>query len=366
MLNSGSDTPTRETTRRQPLKIRSWLTWTGVFLVGLVLLLEGFARSSLSEKAFPTEALDVYPYPFEIKWRRLQEYVAQNGGVDVIVLGSSVVNTGINPDVVAQTYTQKTGKQLRIFNFGVEGLTIVPDSVFAKMIVQTYHPALLVFGTIPRDYLGNYDLDTNQEFLASPWIQYRSGGLNLDGGLIDQSVGLQRYLVYRDWIRSDFLSTLELYIHRGERTSASGYEPDSFVATNLNNPPNRANPADAPYFSIYANYQMDPSRLSRLQDILDLQNLPETRVIILEMPMHPTFYLYMGGEAVHREFEQELARVVTASHSIFIPTDGNPVIPANGRSDREHLNHNGAGPMSTFLGQQLAALTLQNHLLFTH
>ena len=366
MLKPEPDTPLREATPERPLRIRSWLTWTGVFLVGLVLLIEAISRSGLAEKVFPTKALDVYPYPFEIKWRRLQEYVAQNGGVDVIIVGSSVVNTGIDPDVVARTYSQKTGKKLRIFNFGVEGLTIVPDAVFAKLLVQTYHPALLIYGTIPRDYLGNYDLDTNQGFLASPWIQYRSGQLNLLGWLIDHSVGLQRYLVYRDWIRSDFLSTLELYIHRSNRTTPSGYEPDSFVATNLNTPPNPSNPADESMFNLYHNYQIDPFRLSQLQDILDLQKLPETRVIILEMPMHPTFYLYMGGQAVHHEFQKKLAEVITSSHSIFIPANGNPNIPANGHSDREHLNHNGAGPMSTFLGQQLAALTLNNHLLFTH
>lgn len=366
MLMPEPDTRPREASQGQPLQIRSLLTWTGVFLAGLILLIEGFLRSGLAEKVFHTESLDVYPYPFEIKWYRLQQYVAQNGGVDVLILGSSVVNTGIDPSIVAQTYAQQTGKQLRIFNFGVEGLTIVPDSVFAKMLVQTYHPALLIYGTIPRDYLGNHDLDTNQEFLSSPWIQYRSGEPNLIGGLIDQSIGLRRYLVYRDWMHSDFLSNISQYMHRRDRTSPSGYEPDTFVATNLDTPPNPANPDDAAIFSEYANYQIDSFRLSQLQEILDLQKLPATRVIILEMPMHPTFYLYMGGEPVHREFQQELAKVITSSHSIFIPANGDPVIPANGHSDREHLNHNGAGPMSTFLGQQLAALTLESHLLFAH
>lgn len=356
----------RKATQGRPLHLRSLLIWTGVFLAGLVLVLEGFSRSGLAGKVFHTESLDVYPYPFEIKWYRLQQYVAQNGGVDVIILGSSVINTGIDPSIVAQTYAEKTGKKLRIFNFGVEGLTIVPDSAFAKLLVQTYHPALLIYGTIPRDYLGNHDLDTNQEFLSSPWIQYRSGELNLIGGLIDQSVGLRRYLVYRNWIRSDFLFTQYQYLHRSARTSPSGYEPDSFVATNLDTPPNPANPDDAVIFSEYQNYQIDPFRLSQLQDILDLQKLPETRVIVLEMPMHPTFYLYMGGESVHIEFQQELTQVVISSHSIFIPASGNPSIPPNGRPDREHLNHNGAIPMSTFLGQQLAALTLDSGLQFTH
>jgi hypothetical protein len=257
----------------------------------------------------------------------LQQYVAQNGGVDVIVVGSSVVNTGINPDVVAQTYAEKTGKKLRIFNFGVEGLTIVPDSVFAKLLVQIYHPALLIYGTIPRDYLGNHDLDTNQEFLSSPWIQYRSGQPNLDGWLIDHSIGLDQYLVFRDWMRADFLSTWYQNGHRSEGTSLSGYEPDHFVATNLDKPPNPANPSDAVIFSEYHDYQIDPFRLSQLQDILDLQNLPETRVIVLEMPMHPTFYVYMGGDSVHRKFQQELDKVITSSHSVFIPANGKPVIP---------------------------------------
>jgi hypothetical protein len=366
MYPSVPDTQPHQSSNIRPFSLRAWLGWTALFLVALMLTLELISRSHLAQRVFPNRGLDVYPYPFEIKWRRLQEYVSKNGGVDILLVGSSVVNTGIDPDIVRQTYTQATGKQLRIFNFGVEGLTIVPDSVFAKLLVQTYHPALVIFVTLPRDYLGNYDLDSNQEFLSSPWIQYRSGQFNGLGWLIDSSIGLQRYLFFRDWTRSDFLSTMEQYVHRDNRTSASGYEPDSFVATNLNLPPNPANPSDAALFSIYHDYAIDPNRLSRLEEILALQNLPETRVIVMEMPMHPTFYLYMGGEAVHRAFQQKLSAVVTSSGSIFIPADDNLFIPSNGHSDREHLNFHGAPAMSVFVGQELAALTLKSHLSFSH
>ena len=83
----------------------------------------------------------------------MQDYVKQHGDVDIIILGSSLVNTGIDPDVVAQTYFEQTGVHPRIFNFGVEGLTIAPNSINARILTNKYHPALLIYVTGMRDYV---------------------------------------------------------------------------------------------------------------------------------------------------------------------------------------------------------------------
>jgi hypothetical protein len=346
------------------------LLLAAAFLVAFFLVLEVVARKGFLNKISTRESLGIYPTPmgqyFEIKWYGLQKYVARNGGVDVILIGSSVMNTGINPDIVAETYFNMTGTQLRIYNFGVEGLNIVPNSVYAKILVQKYHPALLLFGTIPRDYLASDNVDVNQQFLLSPWIEFESGEWNLAGYLIDQSVALNRYLPYRNWMRSDFLHTRYAIDYRTSRTSFSGYELENNTGANLDQPPDPNSPDEQETFAKYRDFKIDQARLGCLQSILNLQKIGDTRVIVMDMPLNPTFYDYMGGLSVYQEYQHEIASTVAASGVLFFPSNGDPQIPANGRSDRVHLNKVGAPVLSAYLGTQLAILTKNGGTQFTN
>ncbi|MBE0582280.1 MAG: hypothetical protein IH612_00800, partial [Desulfofustis sp.] len=144
----------------------------GIILRALVLLLvflaalEGAARTSFVQNKLEVASLGNYHYQFEIKWFHLQRYVKTNGGVDVIFLGSSLVNSGVQPEAVNQAWTAESGQPpLRIFNFGVEGLTIEPNSVVARLLVETYHPKVIVFGTEIRDYVANNGTEAAEAFL---------------------------------------------------------------------------------------------------------------------------------------------------------------------------------------------------------
>ena len=353
----------------KPRKLSIPVLLLGVaFFVAFLLILEAASRKGFLNILSTRESLGNYPTPmgqyFDIKWYGLQEYVARNGGVDVILIGSSVVNTGIDPDIVAETYFKITGIRLRIYNFGIESLDIVPNSVYTKILVQKYHPSLIVFGTIPRDYLADDNTDVNQQFLSSPWIKYESGQWNLAGFLIDQSALLSHYLPYRNWMRSDFLDTLYRIDHRFSRTSSSGYEAEASVVTNLDQPPDPNSPDEQATFAKYRNFKIDPTRLSYLLSILNLQKIGNTRVLVTEMPLHPTFYDYLGGILVYQEYQNEIASAVKASGGMFFPSIGDPQIPANGRPDREHLNQFGAPVYSTYLGTHLATLTTHDGLQF--
>jgi hypothetical protein len=346
------------------------LLYSAGYLIALLLLLEVAARKGFLNKISTRESLGIYPTPmgqnFDIKWYGLQDYVARNGGVDIILIGSSVVNTGINPDIVAETYYQLTGTRLRIYNFSVESMDIVPNSVYAKILVQKYHPALLMFGMVPRDYLVSDNVGVNQQFMLSPWIEFKSGEWNLAGYLIDHSAMLDHYLPYRNWMRSDFPDTLYTNDHRVSATSSSGYEPDNYVWTNFDQPPDPNSPDEQDAFAKYRDFSIDPARLDCLQSILNLQKTGNTRVIAMEMPLDPTFYDYMGGFSVYQNYQYEIASAVAASGGLFFPSNGTPQIPANGRSDRGHLNKYGAPVFSTYLGTKLANLTLYGGMQFTN
>lgn len=322
----------------------------------LLMILELTARTEWLHSALPYRSVGDADYQFEIKWFKLQDYARRNGGVDIIVLGNSLVNTGVDPEVMSQEYYHLTGKQPRIFNFGVEGLFVAPTSIIARILVETYHPALLIFVTDMRDYIESVGLEYEQLFLSNDWIQYKQGKFNPAGWLVGNSQALQDYLPYRNWMRADFPKTIYNYVYRYADTTDSGYERDNSIGVNIDVPPSRSDPNEAVNFDAYGNYKIASSRLEDLKHILNLRQIG-TRVLVVEMPVHPTFYVYVGGESVHRKFQQTISSTVLNSGNMFIPAEACIDIPLQGRSGRGHLNYIGAPIFSTCLGEQLAALS---------
>jgi len=327
--------------------------------------LEVFARAAWLDRISPYRSVGNFHYQFEIKWFRLQDYVEQNGGVDIIILGSSLVNTGIDPDVMVQTYYEQTGFWPRIFNFGVEGMTIAPGSAIARLLEEEYHPALLVYVTDMRDYVPANGLYHETLFLDDPWVRYKLGDFNLLGWLDDHSAALQHYLPYRDWMRADYPDTISLHMKRYHDTSASGYEPDQEIGVNISALPDPSDPNETAYFELLGNYQIASSRLENLRSILDFKQSEGTSIWIVEMPVYPTFYAYVGGEEVHQRFQQEISAFGEANSGSFLPAAACVnAIPLEGRSSRWHLNYIGAPYFSECLGEQLALLVSQGDVDF--
>ncbi len=84
------------------------------------------------------------------------------------------------------------------------------------------------------------------------------------------------------------------------------------------------------------------------------------------MPVHPTFYVFVGGEAVHKQFQQTLFSFVEDNGGLFLPAEACNDIPLEGRSNRWHLNYIGAPIFSKCLGQQLSILADQQNTDFVH
>jgi hypothetical protein len=338
--------------------------WTILFLAGLLSISELLARTDMLKKFAPIESLGTFHPQFEIKWFRLQQFIAENDGVDVIIFGSSLANTGIDPDIMAQTYYAQTGIPLRIFNFGVEGMSVAPGSLIERILTEKYHPALILLITEMREFHSSGGLNMLGNMNSDPWFEHQAGKFNLVGWLIDHSAALKHFLPYRNWMRADFPQSIHFYRYRSQSTSASGYEPDNAVGTNLTLLPDLNNPNDKYYYDIYQGYQIAAFQLACFQKTLDLQKNGETQVIVVEMPVEPSFYFYVGGEAVHQQFQQVLASTIAESGAVYIPASKTLPIPENGRADRVHLNKNGAPIFSDYLGLQLSILTNSQGLRF--
>ncbi len=341
------------------------LLFSIILAVGLFLLfigvLETLARSGVFQRVFSLRSMGVYHTQFEIKWFKLADFVETNGSVDVLLMGNSMVNTGIDPSIFSAEYARLTGDELRVFNFGVEGLTVAPNSALARLLIEKYQPGTVIFFTEMRDYAKNNGVDVEQQLLSDPWL---SSQLNVDlssakSSLKDSSDFLPYLLPYRNWSRADFLDTYLMSLRRYNDTTRAGYEPDLNVGKNVDRIPDPDNPKDADDFALFKNFSVDPARLGALETILSYHQ-EGTTVIITEMPVLPTYFVYFGGEKSHLDFLEELIPFIVDHGGSYLPAVDWELIPLENRVDHHHLNYRGAPKFSQFLAEQIAEACERN------
>lgn len=343
---------------RQPSRFIVSLIWGVLAFIALCIGFEFACQASLLNQQLPVRSVGSYHAQFEIKWFKLEDYVRQNGGVDVIILGNSMVNTGVDPEILAARYRELTGTDLRIFNFGVEGLTVAPLSTLAQILEERYHPGTLLLYTEMRDYTAANGLPVETQFMANDWIKAQQSTADLKGRLIDSSAGLQRLLPFRNWSRADFLDTYLMDVRRIKETTSQGYEADKNTGSNIDQIPDPNDPEEKKSYDLFSNYSMDSKRIADLLKIIDLQNLG-TKVLASEFPVYPTYYAYFGPESVVEKYHQDIEQIVSNANSHFLPAVSYKLLPLEDRVDNHHLNFRGAPLFSELLAEQLADLCKQ-------
>lgn len=350
--------------RTQPSRFIVSLIWGVLVFIGLAVCLEIAGRTSLLDKIFPLQSLGDYHAQFEIKWFKLEKYVQENGGVDVILLGNSMVNTGIDPETLSSRYFELTGQKLRVFNFGVEGLTVAPLSKIAVILEEHYHPGTILLVTDIRDYSALNGTDTENQFLDNTWIKKQLGSSTIKGDLIDASPAVQHLIVFRNWSSSDFIDYLVSSLIREKVTSSAGYEAETHHGKDIDANPDPNNPQEKAIYAMFANYSIDPTRLEALKSIVDLKE-EGTKVFVTGFPVYPTYYAYFSKGA-QANFSESISAFVDQAGGTYLPVTDYNLIPFEGRADNHHLNDQGAQVFSQLLAEQLAEeCNSQNNCLQT-
>lgn len=297
-------------------------------------------------------------YQLGHKLALLEAEVKKNGGIDCIMVGSSIVDVGFKPDSFQDVYLDLTGRQIRCFNFGIDGSTVASSAALVKILVEDYSPRLLIFGTDPRDYV----LPSIDEYpvviLATPWVAYRQGDFSLDGWLQDHSY-LHRYRQhFSRLLRFRFENTLWSETQLNHPILPDGFTKLTKVGDYINDPPDPQDDSfEITYFNqIYSNYEMLDENILALESILAYSG-SETQVVVVEMPMADGLYYFFGnGDA---DYDRFIARVDELTNRYNIPfwrTETMDLIPDDGWSDYSHLNVTGAEIFSAWLGEQVGRL----------
>lgn len=281
---------------------------------------------------------------FDQKIGLLDDLAAREGGVDCILLGSSVVLNSLDPALIAEGYTAQTGQPLACFNFGIPALTARTGGPIAELLVERYRPRLLVYGLTLRAVAEGASESGRiyGDITGTPWVRYERGAFSVTGWLTAHSSAFRHYLAYRNWMKHEFANRLSEH----KRAPRSGYAP--FVSTRPLDPATINTP---PYFDPFT---FSPEELAGLDRVLALHG--QTQVVLVDMPL-PQFFReqFAGGAGAYARYIDELGARAAAGGVPLWQTNPLDMIPGDGwAQDGQHVNATGARILSRWLGERLA------------
>ena len=164
------------------------LAWAAIIFVLLVGALELVFRVPAVESRLPAPDTGSNFVTLDIKLHLLDQQGAK-GQLDCVFIGSSVVNRGLSPHVIEDAYAAQTGETIHCFNFGLGWTTASGAAVLAKVMIDTYHPRLVIYGVTPRAFsAGAVGRGfTTDDLRRVAWIRYTLGTVDLQGWLMHHS-----------------------------------------------------------------------------------------------------------------------------------------------------------------------------------
>lgn len=338
---------------------------TLLFLLILIGMAEAVVRQPAFQSRLMAPTLNTRHRQFEVQWHRLQQLAEEDGRVDCIVLGNSMVVSGFDPLVFAQSYQEETGETLTCFNFGVDAIPTMTAGALAKILIAEYQPRLFIYGLDARDLaVTRTDRDTTV-ILDMPWLQYRLGRFNVEGWLVEHSAFYRyRRLLYR-LTHFQFRDTLRNFYGPETPFGRLGYDPVDTVADYVIVPPDPNMPTFEIqyYYKLLSDYQMQSENQAALELLLAQQQRPG-QLLIIEMPV-PNSYFYFFGDATadHADFTRYVDETAARYDVPFWETSYLHLFPDDSWMDYSHLNAKGAAIFSDWLGRQIAQAVKDGVLL---
>jgi hypothetical protein len=290
---------------------------------------------------------------FELQLDSLARYARSAGGVDCLVFGNSSALMGVDPEALSRAYQDGAGKPLRCFNFGVGGMTASAAGAVAPIIARRYRPQLLIYVASPRDLAASAE---GPLLAGEPWVRCQAGDCSASGWFASHSAAFGYYLLYRQW-----LDPLRWPAARSPAgTTASGFWP---LDGHLTLSPTLWEHTQEAFVRLGNLSAPEVDGFSRLLQLTG----DGMEVVVVESPVHPRLRRWARGASPF--FDETMARMRAAARERQVPFWRAPIariVPGDDWVDFVHLDRDGAGHFSSWLGARLAAAVRDGQLADPH
>jgi hypothetical protein len=283
---------------------------------------------------------------------------------DILFMGSSRVEFGLNPALFEQEYTLRTGQHIRALNLGMGGGNIDAEYLLLKNVVSdAKKPATIIYG-----------LTEIELYALAPGtrLAYMSTLLRPGDASLVAPPDLRNAYTADGW-----LNTLSpLYRDRDLIRNALSMRFDPLYSSRMNgptywNPPSSGFPslpegyiADAKTWQAeQANYepklydwQTGGLGVASLHAFLDLAKARGIQVILVDMPVSP-LQLSWWGPGRLQVYLRDVSSLAESSGVPLIDLYADPssMFPQDRFIDTNHLNKEGSTILTTFVADHFAS-----------
>ncbi|BCY19306.1 MAG: SGNH/GDSL hydrolase family protein [Chloroflexi bacterium] len=316
-----------------------------LILAGFWLAGEAVIRAGVTANLWPEPLLGTANAEMDIKIQALDR-LAREKPVDCIFLGSSQLDTAINPAVFSEEYQHLTGETLNCYNFSLGTLTAGPAGKIAAILVYRYHPKVLVAGISARDFSRDFG-ELARPLINDPWVREKLADTNPGGWLTDNSL-FYRYLgQLRNQLNPDYMQ-----FHTRLRRELA---PDGFLQYG-------GNDLTIDTEEFIPKFKLNAEDLSGLDEVMAMKD-QGVQVILVEVPVYPDFLpYYVEGDSVKyfREFREPIQKRVDVYGVPFIYSQEEigTYLSASRWNDVKHLNIKGADVFSRWFAKRAAEINL--------
>lgn len=313
-------------------------------IIGIALTIEITARLFFIPFSFPSLGSD--NFYFDHKIYALESQMRWNGNLDCLVLGSSVANSDLDPEIIANAYRDKTGKQIHCFNIGIPALTAENAIPIADAIIQRYQPKVILFILIPRDLMDHEF--TVEQLEHNPWVDYHRGQGSLESWLIVNSYSLRYFTTWQYW---QILANREKMNNETSPISSYGYS--KITGQNQPYPRNWLLENDENLQNVW----LKGETYANLDKLTSLKT-HKTNFIFIEAPAYSIINLNRADPAIQHYENDYIVNLQSYLDGQNIPfwrtLEIGKEIPEPGWFDWLHLNTHGSPILSQWVGEKLA------------
>lgn len=323
-----------------------------------------------------------------------QQYVAENGAPDVLIVGSSRAMRGVNPQILHQALEEKFSKSVDIYNFGINGATAqVVDLLLRQVLESEQLPKLVIWADGARAFNSNRPDPTYEAIVSSPGFeelqQDRSSGdlassqtsqenlpekltTNyeavdnwLNGSLASISFAYSQRQQLKTWLQGQFTQTIDSIFTlpetraKTETASVMGEEVtmdlDGFLPIEI-----RFNPdtyydhhprVPGIYDGDYHNFRLDGKQHLAMVNLGKFLQKKQVSLVFVNTPL-TDIYLDRTRSKYEQEFRQYMEELAASQEIIFVDLAEQWTDQYGFFSDPSHLNRYGAVQVSRYLATE--------------
>jgi len=340
------------------------LLYGAILFVLACIVGEMLARTPFVQARIPYQAYGTNHTQLELQLNILDKFVRENGAPDCFIFGSSQAFREVDPVAFARAYEAAGGEKVTCYNFGVTGSQIWTTSILNKILIQKYHPRLVVIGTSFLDYTEGREFQIDERFKENDWLEFQTSKFTLGGWLTEHSYA---------WRALTLLSYAAPYGMRYSEVLREARKWDGEIAESgfaiSQKSIDPSVPVETGFVKNlqqeFGNFGVSERNLSALEETIAFSQQAGAQALLAEMTYHPALLELKDQKGNPRVDKEPIlsfigkvnARLndIAARHEIvFLEFDPNVSLPETGWFDLYHLNRVGAEVFSRWLGGQAA------------